>query len=90
MNERALRVLEFNKIREMLASYALSSAGKEKCLALKPEKALADVNRALDETEEAVAALTYLGGHPLIGFEDVSEYLALAEKLSLLQDEAQE
>ena len=88
MNERALRVLEFNKIREMLASYALSSAGKEKCLALKPEKALADVNRALDETEEAVAALTYLGGHPLIGFEDVSEYLALAEKGSTLSPKA--
>ena len=88
MNERALRVLEFNKIREMLASYALSSAGKEKCLTLKPEKALADVNRALDETEEAVAALTYLGGHPLIGFEDVSEYLALAEKGSTLSPKA--
>ena len=46
------------------------------------------MNRALDETEEAVAALTYLGGHPLIGFEDVSEYLALAEKGSTLSPKA--
>ena len=28
MNERALRVLEFTKIREMLAAYAISDPGK--------------------------------------------------------------
>ena len=33
MNERALRVLEFTKIRDTLASYALSDPGKEKCRA---------------------------------------------------------
>ncbi len=31
MNERALRVLEFTKIRDMLASYALSDPGKQMC-----------------------------------------------------------
>ncbi|MCR4885893.1 MAG: endonuclease MutS2 [Clostridiales bacterium] len=88
MNERALRVLEFVKIREMLASYALSDPGKELCRTLTPLTALSEVDRALDETEEAVVTLTYLGGCPLIGFSDVGEYLSLAEKGSTLPPKA--
>lgn len=34
--DRALRVLEFTKIRERLAAHALTDMGKEKCLALVP------------------------------------------------------
>ena len=88
MNERALRVLEFTKIREMLAGYALSEFGRKKCLALTPLSDFAEVNRALDETEEAVVALTFLGGHPMTPFDDISEYLALAGKGSTLSQKA--
>ena len=88
MNERALRVLEFTKIREMLAGYALSEFGRKKCLALTPLSDFAEVNRALDETEEAVVALTFLGGHPMTPFDDISEYLALAGKGSTLSQRA--
>ena len=73
MNERALRVLEFTKIREMLAAYAISDPGKQKCRELQPLSDFNDVNRALDETEEAVVTLSYLGGNPMISFDDVSE-----------------
>ena len=34
--DRALRVLEFTKIRERLAAHALTDMGREKCLALRP------------------------------------------------------
>ena len=88
MNERALRVLEFTKIRDMLSGFALSDAGKEKCQSLTPLETLQDVNRALDETEEAVVCLTFLGGHPLISFEDIAEYLSLAEKGAVLSPKA--
>lgn len=88
MNERALRVLEFTKIRDMLAGYALSDSGREKCLALTPLSDFAQVNQALDETEEAVAVLAYVGGNPLIAFGDVSEYLSLAQKGSTLSQKA--
>ncbi len=88
MNERALRVLEFTKIRDMLAGYALSDSGREKCLALAPLSDFAQVNQALDETEEAVAVLAYVGGNPLISFGDVSEYLSLAKKGSTLSQKA--
>jgi len=88
MNERALRVLEFTKIREMLASYSLSDPGREKCLSLTPYQDFADVNKALDETEEAVVTLTYIGGNPLVSFSDISEYLMLADKGSTLSPKA--
>ena len=88
MNERALRVLEFTKIRDMLAAYALSDPGKERCLRLQPLSDFAEVSRALDETEEAVATLAYVGGNPLVSFNDVSEYLSLAEKGSTLSQKA--
>ena len=88
MNERALRVLEFTKIREMLSAYALSDPGRQACRELTPLADFAEVNRALDETEEAVAVLSYVGGNPLIGFDDVSEYLSLAQKGSTLSQKA--
>ena len=88
MNERALRVLEFTKIREMLAEHALSEPGRKLCRELTPLSDFDDVNRALDETEEAVITLTYLGNNPLIPFDDVSEYLTLAEKGSTLSQKA--
>ncbi|MDD6683809.1 MAG: endonuclease MutS2 [Clostridiales bacterium] len=88
MNERALRVLEFTKIRDMLAAYALSDAGKEKCQQLTPLADFAEVNQALDETEEAVVVLTYIGGNPLVSFSDVREYLSLSRKGSTLSQKA--
>ena len=88
MNDRALRVLEFTKIREMLASYALSDSGKTLCLELKPLDDFKDINRGLDETEEAVATLAYVGGNPLIAFADVSEYISLAQKGATLNPRA--
>ena len=52
--DRALRVLEFTKIRERLAGYALTDLGKEKCLELIPCVDFSDAVHSLDETEEAV------------------------------------
>lgn len=62
--ERALRVLEFTKIRDQLAASALTDMGKERCLSLKPYEDYSSAVRALDETEEATVLLTYLGAIP--------------------------
>lgn len=86
--ERALRVLEFTKIRERLSVHALTDMGKEKCLALKPYNDFSDVLHALDETEEACVLLSYLGGQPLSGFPDVREQVALAQKGACLSPRA--
>ena len=86
--ERALRVLEFTKIRDQLASYALTDLGKEACLTLAPYPDYSQVVHALDETEEATVLLTYLGGHPLIAFPDVREQITLAQKGACLSQRA--
>lgn len=37
MQQRTLRVLEFTRIRELLAAQALTDMGKALCLALEPD-----------------------------------------------------
>ena len=78
--DRALRVLEFTKIREMLAQHAITEEGRQRCLELVPCHDLGDVNHALAETEEAVVLLTYLGQNPLVSYPEVRESIARAQK----------
>ena len=80
MNDRALRVLEFNKIQARLAEFALTGLGRERCMALRPQETLLQAQEALEETEEAQVILTYLGGSPLVEFSDVRPFLTMAEK----------
>ena len=80
MTERTLRVLEFTKIREMLAEGALTETGAEKCRALTPWDDLPAVEAAQAETEEATVILRYVGGHPMTAFPDVRPALAICEK----------
>ena len=88
MTEKALRVLEFNKIRSQLADFALTDLGKEKCLQLVPLSEFEEIRKAQNETEEAVVILSYHGSNPLIGFSDVRPYLSLAKKGSTLSQKA--
>ena len=80
ITERNMRVLEFTKIRDLLAEGALTETGAEKCRALAPMDNLAEVQAAQDETEEAVVILRYVGGHPMIAFPDVRQALSTCEK----------
>ena len=80
MNTKALRTLEFTKIRELLSAHALSTLGQARCEALLPAARLSDVERMQAETEEALVVLSYRGDHPLIPFKDVSGHIILAEK----------
>ena len=88
MNEKCLRVLEFNKIRERLAAFALTPMGADACRALVPSSNLTEVTDWQDETEEAVVILSYIGGNPLTGFEDVRASLALCDKGAVLSPRA--
>ncbi len=80
MKERTLRVLEFTRIREMLAEGALTEAGAEKCLALVPSDDLVSAQTLQAETEEAAVILQYTGGHPMTAFPDIRPALAICEK----------
>ena len=80
MKDRTLRVLEFVKIREQLSALAITPMGAQLCKELIPSKNYTEISDWQQETEEAQVVLTYLGGHPLVHFEDVSAQLNLAEK----------
>ncbi len=84
MTERTLRVLEFTRIRELLAEGALTEAGAEKCRTLVPFDDLAAVQAAQAETEEATVVLQYVGGHPMTAFPDVRPAVTVCEKGGVL------
>ncbi len=88
MKERTLRVLEFTKIRERLASKALTPMGAERCLALQPSDNLPEIEMWQAETEEATVILQYLGSSPLVAFDDVRQFISLAEKGATLSPKA--
>ena len=80
ISERTMRVLEFTRIREMLAEGALTETGAQKCKELVPEDDMATVAAAQAETEEATVILHYVGGHPMASFPDVRQALSICEK----------
>jgi len=83
-SDRELRVLEFDKIREKLASFCVTPLGAALCLRLLPEPDFEHVSQLLNETQEAVALLQYTGGNPLHSFENVADELQLAKKGAML------
>lgn len=84
MNERALRILEFHKIREQLAQFAASELGREQCLMVEPLSTLEAANSAQQETEEALYVLSYRGDSPVPHSTDVRPFVQRAEKGSVL------
>ena len=80
MNEKSLRVLEFNKIKEIIKKYAITSGGKKKVEKLNPYNSVYEVNRALEETKEAYDILIRKGNPPFGGLYDVREALDRAGK----------
>ena len=78
MQERNLRVLEFGKIRDMLAAHAVTDPGRAACLELEPSGDFETVRALQAQTEEADTVLAYSGGNPMAYFKDVREYLKLA------------
>lgn len=78
MEERTLRVLEFIKIRNTLKGLATSEIGADVCAALSPVCDINEIMVAQEETEEAVALLSYLPHHPLLPVTDVGQQLRLA------------
>lgn len=71
MNERTLRVLEFDKIRHRLAEFAGSDLGKELALALTPSVAPEEVAAWQAETTEAKELWQGIERVPLGGIYDI-------------------
>ena len=80
MKEKNLNKLEFHKIKETIKSYAVSSPGKEGIDALSPLSAAAEIERALEETREALSLLEEKGSAPFEGVYDVRSAIAYIGK----------
>ena len=57
MNKHVLKVVEFHKIRERLASLAGTREGNERLRSLVPMEELGEIEKALKQTEDAFSRL---------------------------------
>lgn len=87
MNERSLRILEFNKIKERIKKYARTNAGKAMIDALEPFGNVYEINNKLEETNEALEVLINKGNPPLEGLSDAQECVERAKKGGTLSPE---
>ena len=71
MNLRTLRLLEYNKIVEMLTSYAASPMAKRKCERLKPRKDPVLIQTLQQETRDALIRLNTQGNLSFAGLRDI-------------------
>jgi DNA mismatch repair protein MutS2 len=79
MDEHTLKVLEFDKIKDMLSSRCLSDWGKELCHTLCPGKDKETIEKELRETTELKEILLYEERFPLSSMRDIRESLKKAE-----------
>ena len=79
MNKRTLRVLEFDKILEMLAAHAVSAGAKKRCLRLTPRRDLAEIVRLQEETRDAARRMEEYGSVSFSGVREMASVIRLLE-----------
>ena len=72
MNEKTLKVLEYNKIVEMLMEKAESQLGKDRVKEIRPLVNMDEIEKLQMETEEALSLLVKRGNPPLYGIHSIS------------------
>ncbi|MFQ6132696.1 MAG: endonuclease MutS2 [Armatimonadota bacterium] len=73
MDERTLRVLEYDKIKALLADRCACSLGRTRALAIAPSSDCQAIEKALRETTEARLAVDRLGRVPFGGLTDITD-----------------
>ena len=84
MKEKTLRVLEFNKVKEKLKTYAITESGKRLVDGLTPYSSIYEVRKKLEESNEALDLLIRKGAPPFEGLFDTREALERAGKGGIL------
>ncbi len=79
MNEKTLRVLEFDKIIDKLLSRAATSLGKDMVRELTPETDSLKIRDMLKETDDGVTYILRKGSPPLGAIHDIRASLKRAE-----------
>ena len=84
MEDRAIKILEFDKIIKKLSGMCASELGREIADELEPQKDISLINRMLRETTDATDFILRRGSPPLGGFHDVRGSLRRVELGSVL------
>lgn len=84
MNAKTFRVLEYDKVKEILKKYTATKAGKDIIDRLQPYNNLYEIREHLEESKEALQLLVTKGAPPFEGIYDVRESLLRAKKNSTL------
>jgi len=82
--DKAIKTLEFDKIRNMLISYCPVEAAHEKILSLSPSVSAEEIKRRLKETSEAKLLIQTKSTPSLQNIRDISSHIERAEKGSCL------
>ncbi|EPD54231.1 MutS2 family protein [Paenisporosarcina sp. HGH0030] len=77
--KRALKTLEFDKVRDQVASFCTSSLGKTHLDLLEPSIELDTVVKLLDEMDEGLSVLRVRGNVPMGGIFDVRGHAKRAQ-----------
>ena len=77
--KRALKTLEFDKVREQVANFCTSSLGRTHLDLLEPSVDFEEVIRLLDEMDEGMAILRVRGNVPMGGIFDVRGHARRAQ-----------
>ena len=80
MNEKALRVLEYNKIIDLLERQAGSEITRKAISELQPFKDPRKIATALEETDEASRLISFKGALPLGNFYNINGAISFAKK----------
>lgn len=84
MNEKVIKVLEFDKIIEKLKDRASSRPGKELAESLVPSVDFDEVKQLQKETTDAVICILRKGSPPLGGIHDIMPFIRRAEAGGML------
>lgn len=82
--QRAIKTLEFDKVREMLSRHASTSGARVMAKELMPLKSAQEIRQRLAEVDAAKAMQTVKGRPPFGAIEDVGEALERADKGAVL------
>ncbi len=87
MNKRTLRVLEYTKILDMLASYAVSPGAKRLCLKTKPLTERVRIEELQQNTRDAYLRLEQHGSCSFSGVRDIRGSVKMLEIKSAISQE---
>ncbi len=88
MSQKDLEKLEFPKIQEILASFAITQPGKELAKTLTPSTHLEEAKQKLAETTESHILLYRKGSPPLAELPNITVFLKALESQSSLSTTA--